>query len=567
MITRQTALLFDGKKSVNLESFPEDAWTSFGNLSHEKPVDIEKLRQLRRHVGLMFRCVNIRANSLTKVPWVIRTKGDTVLWRRGEQVPDSLLWLKVLPRFLHDTEAALCLGSQAYWFKAMNRVKVTELKWLAPISVVPIWDERLGLTHFERRVGGMTVNLKPEELVYLWKRDPMHETQPDVPPAEAAMASANVIYNVDEFTAAFFSRGAIKATLLTIKGNPPPEEKKRLKAWWQRFFSGVRNAWGAEIINADAIVPVIVGEGIQELSNTDLMEEKRNDVATTMGVPHSLLFSDAANHATAKQDEQNFYNQTIVPDCDLIAELVNDQLLNPLGLHLEWHPNEMDVFQADETERSQSFAHYVGAGMKASIAAQILGIDLPDGIEYEMLDVAIVEAAEGEEAVSETKDILGYHIEQGIATRNEARADVGLPPVVDDMGEVLRDLRAKLELLTIAKNAGVSVEGIAQQIGLKVEVPEPVAPQPTNGAAQNEERQAESKRFRAWAKKRLGKVTFDPTQFESDLLTPADKAAIVAEMSVEALPEPRRVTLAEALLNFDRGSDLDEIDAEIEAMH
>ena len=45
------------------------------------------------------------------------------------------------------------------------------------------------------------------------------------------------------------------------------------------------------------------------------------------------------------------------------------------------------------------------------------------------------------------KDILGYHIESGVVTRNEARADVGLPPV-DDSTDSMREGHWKVPLGT-----------------------------------------------------------------------------------------------------------------------
>ena len=49
------------------------------------------------------------------------------------------------------------------------------------------------------------------------------------------------------------------------------------------------------------IHPVRVGEGVGELSDSDLVKEKREDIATALGIPQTILFSQAANYATAKE--------------------------------------------------------------------------------------------------------------------------------------------------------------------------------------------------------------------------------------------------------------------------
>lgn len=378
-----TQILFDGRKAVDMDLLMGDTgWIASGS---DEPLS-DDVRRYYEYVGLLYRCTHIRADSLSKVPWAIVDDSDRTLWEKGQPCPPQLLWMKRLPRLLHKSEAALSLSSQAYWHKERNRVKMTGLRWFAPIATAPWWDARLGLTHFERNIGIGIERFPPEEIVYLRYEHPLHETLRDRSPAEAAMKAAGVLYNVDQFVANFFERGAVKATLLTVKGNPDKTAKADLKAWWKRVMSGIKNAFAAEVINADGVTPVVVGEGIQELSNTDLTGEKRDDVAITLGVPLSMVFSDAANYATATQDEKNFYNSTIVPDCELMAEQVNEQLLEPLGLHLVFRPETMDVYQTDENERAQSFATYVNAGLPASLAAEMLGLELPDGWEYDDLD-------------------------------------------------------------------------------------------------------------------------------------------------------------------------------------
>jgi hypothetical protein len=50
--------------------------------------------------------------------------------------------------------------------------------------------------------------------------------------------------------------------------------------------------------------------------------------------------------------------------------------------------------QEDEEQRASSYATYVNAQMRPSIAAQLVGLNLPDGVTYDMLDADI--AAEQE---------------------------------------------------------------------------------------------------------------------------------------------------------------------------
>jgi hypothetical protein len=247
----------------------------------------------------------------------------------------------------------------------------------------PIWGVD-SITAFKRQVGVAVSQLSVEDIVYL-RMAGVSETMPRPAPAHAALSAAGVLYNVNEFAAAFFKRGAIKATLLTVEGNPPPAERERLKAWWQRFFTGINKAFAAEVVSA-AVTPVVVGEGLSELTNTELTATEREEIATALGVPHSLVMSNAANFATAEADRLTFYDMTVVPQANAIARQLNAQLFAPAGMRFEWHPQELQIYQADENERASAFATYVNAGIKQSIAAQMLGLNLPEGVEPEDLD-------------------------------------------------------------------------------------------------------------------------------------------------------------------------------------
>lgn len=369
--------LFDGVKSVNILS--DEGWTY---ATSDRP-DVAKYYKA---VGVLYRCVQIRSNAIRRLPWQI-LQNDKPVWASTERrVPPNFEYAKNIRSLLGLTEAALILSANAFWFKEKNRVKTTKLSWFSPITIAPKWDKQAGLIGYERTVNNIKQPLyAPDEIVYFWYRDPLHETCKDVAPAEAAMAAAGVLYSTKEFVSAFLERGAIKATLLTVEGNPAPQEKLRLKEWWKRFFAGTHNAGSAEVVSA-GVKPVIIGEGLQELSNTELTGENREEIATALGVPHSMVFSDAANYATSSQDKLNFYDETVIPECELIQDALNEQLFAQYGYQFEFLPGTLDIYQEDESQRAASWRQYVDGGMKPSVAAEILGIELPQGIEYADLD-------------------------------------------------------------------------------------------------------------------------------------------------------------------------------------
>jgi hypothetical protein len=237
-----------------------------------------------------------------------------------------------------------------------------------------------------------------DDYVYFWLPDPYVEVGPAVNyPAKAAANACGVILNMDVFASGFFERGAIKAMLLTVTGMPAEAERQRLTDWWKRVVGGVKNAFGAQVINAEAVKPVVVGEGMKELENVTIGQEKREDISIAMGIPMSILFANAANYATSQQDELNFLNKTIIPDCIFIQSILNEQVFGPLGLYWEFLPDTLDAMQEDETARAASLVQLTNAGIPLLMAMDILGYELTDEQRAELVKAEAEKEKKAEE--------------------------------------------------------------------------------------------------------------------------------------------------------------------------
>ena len=368
-------------KAVDLNSLLN--WEGLGNMPWAGANDGTPATAYRSG-AFLYRCVDVRANAISALPWAIY-RGETELASNdADMLPEELAFLGDIVTLLYRTEVALCLDSRAYWLKLRNRVRLLNLQWLDPSTMEPVWTPQ-GIGAFKRKANANTTQLPAGDVVYIWLKG-TSETEPRIAPARAALNAANVLISMDAFVKAFFDRGAIKGTILQVEGNPPKAEKEKLRDWWKRTFGGgSRTAWEAEVVSS-AVTPIVIGEGVAELGNSPLTVEKREDIATAMGVPHSLVLSNASNFATSEADRLNFYDQTVLPSATLIQKQVNEQLFMPLGLRFEFLPDSLPVYQADEQKQATAFASYVGAGIKPSIVAQMLAMELPEGIEFDDLD-------------------------------------------------------------------------------------------------------------------------------------------------------------------------------------
>ena len=371
--TNTKTIFFDGRKSILLEQYPDEAWTFLSGA----PETTEGAHY--KFIPTLYRAVQLRALAVSSMPFRLM---------RGEQEYDSSAnWenkVGFMPNpfiLLQLIEAALTMTGRAYLFRERNQAVTKLMRYILPTSVTPQIDPIKGLTGFKRPVNSIMQDFTLEDIVYFWLPDPYVEMGPPIDyPARAAAAASNVLLNIDEFTAGFFKRGAIRAMLLTVKGMPIEAERQKLESWWKNVIAGVKNAFGAKIINAEAITPVIIGEGLKELENQTLTREMREDIAVAVGIPMSILFANAANYATSQQDDLNFLQKTVVPECEFIASVLNEQVFKPLKLRLEFLPESLDAFQEDETERAQSLSLLVGAlnDPIAEIAMNILGYEIDE---------------------------------------------------------------------------------------------------------------------------------------------------------------------------------------------
>jgi HK97 family phage portal protein len=345
--------------------------------------------------------------------------------KSGELYDDSADWqnkVGYLPdpaSLFAQVEMALCIWGGAYLFKERNRARLLDLRYIVPTTITPELDPVKGLTGFERATGDRIMRLEPDDLIYIWQADPWVELGPPQSSRyKAAMSAAGLLHALDAYEAEFVRRGGVLPTMLMVKGMPSQAEREKLESYWDKFIKGFFRVAG-KIFNAEAFDVRTVGEGLSNVKDSNFTEIQRQNIAAAFGVPLSWLMSNAANYATALADRRVFWENTVLPECEFISDTLNEQLFLPSGLRMVWKPETVDAFQTDEQARAVAYATYVSSGMTPSTAAQVVGIELPEGIEYTDLDKQRQETALP--APEETPAVVAAAQTEA---RREARRDI-----------------------------------------------------------------------------------------------------------------------------------------------
>ena len=310
-------------------------------------------------VAWMYRCVQYRADGVAGIPWTLEGRAKNV---------DVKMLQQAIPDLLRRIEGSLCLDGGAYLFKVRNKVRLLDVRWLTFRSIQPQYDSAVGLPRppgiaFKRNMGSAEpLPLTTDDVVYVWPADPLVEIGPGLPPAQVALRAAGIVASANEYAAQFFSRGGMNATLLVVDPTTSDADLRRLESWWKRLMAGVRQAWQTVAMRRNVDVKQL-GYEPEKLAMPQLKAEARSEIVAAFGLSEDVVASNAANFATATAHKMTTIEQTLLPEAKIISAALNEQLFNPLGLELVWHPDQMEAMQQANALQADAIVKLYAAGL------------------------------------------------------------------------------------------------------------------------------------------------------------------------------------------------------------
>jgi HK97 family phage portal protein len=362
-------------------------------------------------IPLIRRGVDILADSVVQVPHRI----ETAAGKDGEW-PFSA----ELDGLLKATVASYLIEGAAYWLKLRNRIRNAGVQWLNPTTMRVEFagrraDGSVGLKFTQNADKVLTWD--ETQIVYFRQWHLRDDITPGKSVVQCVLEAANLTHHMTRFAKTFFEQGAQPVVIIGAPPGAAETEVEKAETFFRRLMTGVNNAFRV-LATKNIWEMKVVTPPIDTLAMPELSAYARQQVAIGMGIPETML-SDAANYATAAQHDTQFWKNTILPLCNLLAGVINKSLLEPMGLKLCFYAEEMDVFQEDETERADSLASLVGTGMRLGYAMQTLGYELTrEELSYDDLDAL-------EEAISKPKQAPPPMIQPVIPERTDVTPPAG----------------------------------------------------------------------------------------------------------------------------------------------
>ena len=355
-------------------------------------------------VPMLYRAVNLRCDAISTVPYTLTRNGDAVDWP----------WRQSVSELVKATERSLLLTGGAYWYKVVKGRTMTGFVVLNPTTMTvnfeptraTLEDPYSGALFTQSQLGKVYGPWTINDIVYFREPSYRDDILPGLAPAAVALQSSQLGHYLERFTSAFFEGGAQPVMVMNLPEAMDDAEFARFRGEFATRIGGVANAFRSLFVRSPELKVQKVTPDINTMMLPELQERVITSIAMTLGVPRTMLEASAANYATADSDRQSFWRETIVPRLGMLEQVMNNQLLGPIGYEIVFEPEKLDVMQADEADRADSLLKLTQAGVALPDAMRILGYDNVD----EMFLTPTVEAPADElptEAPPEPAPVVG----------------------------------------------------------------------------------------------------------------------------------------------------------------
>lgn len=436
-------------------------------------------------------CISVLTFAFPEPPLMVYTKEGA----DGEALPDHplrKLLRKPNPIMGEDelwqyTMAYTAIGGNAYWLCGLNGAGQPVEIWpyhMGQVRPVPGGPQWIRGYEFKDETGNW-VPINPDEYLAVHFKWPLPDlTQPWIAqaPLRAVAAAVDVDSELDRYLYALLKNDAIPRTIIKFPKDSlmDPQSKAIMRAQWRERYSG-DNLGDIAILDDGAEVQRLSLD-LEELAFGALRKVPETRIAAAFRVPPILagllVGLEHATYSNYKEARKAFTEDCLVPLWRAWGAEVQSALGMAWGKAVSVHHDLSEVASLQEDINAR-WARVDKAFLSGYLgffeSRRALGYGDPDAREWFWASTTgaltmgirmLAQATDQPDAASKATPILGYHIESGVVSRNEARAQLGLPPEDQATDDTLRRLQSLLAVALAAVNVGIDTPEALTLVGL-----------------------------------------------------------------------------------------------------
>lgn len=275
----------------------------------------------------VYRCVDLRSRKVADMPRKLVNK------KTKETVDDHpfLDALKLARQMYHKDlfyvwEHARCVHGEVYIEKVGDQFgRAATLRWLNPLAIEPYVDRGV-IQWFEYSGDDGQLRLTTESVVYDYYHNPLDDFR-GLSPVQVALRSVNISIGVEDYQNAFFQNEARPGGILSARQGTAinQADSKRLMNFFLEQVQGARKAFRTIFMPA-----ALEWQSVQQAPSPEHDTVDRGaarKICTALGVPVTLIDQDEMRFQLSEEQPKAFYDQTIIPECEDIQTVINDDLL------------------------------------------------------------------------------------------------------------------------------------------------------------------------------------------------------------------------------------------------
>src|SRR5690606_29920218 len=171
-----------------------------------------------------------------------------------------------------------------------------------------------------------TVEIPPSRIIYDYYHNPLDDYR-GLAPMQTALPSINILNGIMDYQNSFFLNDARPGGILSARQGTHinTTEQQRRTTFWREQVEGARKAFRTIFMPA-----ALEYQAVQQAPTPEHVDVERGairKICDAFGVPVPLVDLDEMRFQLSEEQPKSFYENTVIPDCMEIAEVINGELL------------------------------------------------------------------------------------------------------------------------------------------------------------------------------------------------------------------------------------------------